>query len=245
MTRRASSPTAGSLSDSADGRSSGSAEASTAGSKPRGNTPEISSTALEEFFGPAWQGMCAFHDLLEAHGVVRGLIGPREVERLWTRHILNSAALAGRLPHRGSVADVGTGAGLPGVVLALMRPDLTFHLIEPMQRRIAWLEEVAATLQLENAVLHRARAADLRGVLLVDTAVARAVAPLDTLTTWALPLVRPGGRLLALKGRRALEELSTARRVFARFDVERAVVHEEDVLSRGEVTLVVELWKRG
>lgn len=209
-----------------------------------GGVAEVPYAALERYFGAAWPGVRGFHDLLYEHGAVRGLVGPREVERLWTRHILNSAAPAGLLPERGSVVDLGTGAGLPGVVLALMRPDLTFHLVEPMQRRITWLEEVLKVLRVENVELHRRRAEDLRGVLLVDVVVSRAVAPLDILSTWALPLVQPGGRLLALKGRRAAEELASARGVLRRLGVERADIHEVDVMSKGEVTLVIEVWKR-
>ncbi|MBC7290768.1 MAG: 16S rRNA (guanine(527)-N(7))-methyltransferase RsmG [Actinotalea sp.] len=148
---------------------------------------------------------------LRDEGVLRGLIGPREIPRLWERHILNSAAVAPFLPETGSVADLGSGAGLPGVVLACLRPELQFVLVEPMLRRTTWLEEVVEHVGLENVEVRRARAEDLVGELTVDAVTARAVAPLERLAGWALPLCHVGGVLLALKGGRAQEELDAAR----------------------------------
>ena len=141
------------------------------------------------------------------------MIGPREAPRLWDRHLLNSAAVAAFLPAEGSVADVGSGAGLPGVVLAAMRPSLRFHLVEPMERRCVWLREVVDALGLENVTVVRARAEDLAGELEVTAVTARAVAALETLVPWTFPLLGVGGTLLAMKGSRAEAELEDARTV--------------------------------
>lgn len=142
-------------------------------------------------------------DMLVGPGVERGLLGPREADRIWDRHILNCAALSPLLPVGSTVADVGSGAGLPGIVLALLRPDLTVTLIEPLLRRATFLGEVVAELELTDRVaVARARAEDYPGDP-VDVVVARAVAPLDKLAGWSIPLLRPGGMVLAMKGQRA------------------------------------------
>ena len=163
-----------------------------------------------DVFGPALPVLQAYAALLAGPGVERGLLGPREAPRLWERHLLNSAGLAALLGEGQTVADLGSGAGLPGIVLAAMRPDVTVVLVEPLLRRATFLEEVVAELGLRTVVVRRARGEDLAGSLLVDTVVARAVAPLDRLASWALPLLHPGGRLLALKGERADSELAGA-----------------------------------
>ncbi len=148
--------------------------------------------------------------LLASSGVDRGLIGPREGDRLWERHLLNSAVLAELVPQGCRVLDVGSGAGLPGIPLALARPDLSIVLLEPMARRVAWLREVVTALGLTVEV-HRGRAEDPVVRAEVggnDVVTARAVAPLGRLASWSLPLVAPGGRLLAIKGAGADEEAS-------------------------------------
>ena len=183
--------------------------------------------------------MAAFEGLLREQGERRGLIGPREVPRLWSRHLANSAALASFLPEAGSVADVGSGAGLPGVVLAAMRPDLAFHLVEPMQRRVDWLEEAVAALGLANVRVRRARAEELHGELEVSVVTARAVAETGKLASWCLPLLEPGGRLLALKGRSAGAEVAAAARALSRLGAAGSELHEVDVLGDGDLTTVV------
>ena len=148
--------------------------------------------------------------MLAGAGVQRGLLGPREAPRLWERHLCNSAALIELLTPGQVVVDLGSGAGLPGVVLAALRPDVTVVLVEPLLRRSDFLHEVVQELGLRTTVVRRARAEELAGVLLADVVTARAVAPLDRLAGWALPLLHPGGRLLALKGERADAELAAA-----------------------------------
>jgi len=143
-------------------------------------------------------------------GTVRGLIGPREVPRLWDRHILNCAVLAELIPQRATVADVGSGAGLPGLVLAIARPDLRLTLIEPLLRRTTFLAEVAGDLGLENVEVVRARADALHGARVFDVVTSRAVAPLSRLLEWSMPLVAPTGALVAMKGSSAEEEISEA-----------------------------------
>lgn len=196
-----------------------------------------------EILGLGWGGAARFAELLAQEGELRGLIGPRELPKLWTRHVLNSAAVAQFLPDQGSVADVGSGAGLPGVVLALMRPDLEVHLVEPMQRRVDWLVEVGEELDLDNVTVHQVRAEELHGRLTVEAVTARAVAALDKLARLCLPLIVPGGTLLAQKGQRAEEEVAKADRVLRKLGVVDVTVHAVDMLGDGDVTRVVEARK--
>jgi 16S rRNA (guanine527-N7)-methyltransferase len=174
---------------------------------------EEATDELRDFFGLAWAPMEHFAEMLVAEGELRGLIGPREVPRLWSRHLVNSAAISPFVPSDADVADIGSGAGFPGVVLAIMRPDTTVHLIEPMERRVAWLSDVAEEVGLDNVTIHHARAEEIHGRQTFDVVTARAVASLDKLARWAMPLVRPGGALVALKGRRAEEEVGEAKHV--------------------------------
>jgi 16S rRNA (guanine527-N7)-methyltransferase len=142
--------------------------------------------------------------------VTRGLLGPREVPRLWERHLLNCAVVAELLAPGATVTDVGSGAGLPGIPLALARPDVRMELLEPLQRRVVFLQEVVSTLQLDHVRVARGRAEDKSGAEGVDVVTARAVAPLSRLAGWCLPLLRPGGSLIALKGRQASAELAAS-----------------------------------
>ena len=172
-------------------------------------TPAPPAPLLDAFFGDRSPLAVAFAEHLATTAVSRGLLGPREVPRLWDRHIFNCVAIAALVPPSAVVADVGSGAGLPGVVLAIARPDITVTLVEPLLRRVSWLEEVLADLRLGNVSILRARAEEL-GRDWADVATARAVAPLVKLTAWCLPLVRPTGLMLAIKGRSAGEELREA-----------------------------------
>lgn len=191
-----------------------------------------------DLFGGSWQQMRAFAQMLTEQGEVRGLIGPRELPRLWSRHLLNSAAVSQFVSDGVSVADVGSGAGFPGVVLAIMRPDLTVHLVEPMERRVAWLQDVIDEIGLPNAVVHRARAEELDGQF--DVVTARAVAALRKLVPWVAPLIAPGGRLVALKGERAAAEIDDAQKVLRRARLVNVQVHEVLVPGTSEPTRVVE-----
>lgn len=159
-----------------------------------------------QYFGDDLTRINRYVDLLATWGIERGLIGPREAPRLWERHILNCAVVTPRIPAGATVADVGSGAGLPGLVWAIARPDLGVTLIEPLLRRATFLSEVVEELELTNVTVVRARAADVVGTF--DIVTARAVADLGKLGGWCLPLVRPGGVLLALKGESASSEVA-------------------------------------
>ena len=150
---------------------------------------------------------------LTTAGIERGLIGPREADRMWERHIANCAAVAELIPSDDDVFDVGSGAGLPGLVLAIVRPDLRMTVIEPLQRRCDFLTEVVADLNLPVRVL-RGRAQDFKGES-AKTVTSRAVAPLGKLLTWCAPLTKPGGQVLAMKGSSAEREISQAHQELA------------------------------
>jgi 16S rRNA (guanine527-N7)-methyltransferase len=162
--------------------------------------------------------------LLAGAGIERGLLGPNEVARIWDRHLLNSAALAELAPRPCALVDVGSGGGLPGVVLGLMLPDCQVTLVEPLLRRSEFLTECVSTLGLANTTVCRARAEDLTGALTADVVTARAVAPLAKLVGWTWGLLRPGGILLAVKGACAEEELRAARPVLRRLGARDAAV---------------------
>lgn len=172
--------------------------------------PEPEPAEAADLFGPGIDQARAFAGTLAAEGERRGLIGPAEPGRLWTRHILNSALLA-PLTH-GSAADIGSGAGLPGLVCAIARPDVSWTLIEPIQRRAEWLTEQAADLRLRNVRVMRLRAEDWREGPVFDVVTARAVSALRTLIPLAAPLVRPGGELILLKGEGVDREIAAAQR---------------------------------
>ncbi len=158
-----------------------------------------------------------YAQLLAGAGVERGLLGPREVGRLWDRHLLNSAAVAELLDPGERVIDIGSGAGLPGIPLAIARPDLEIVLLEPLLRRSEFLTEAVAELGLAVEVVRgRAEERWVRDQLGArDAAVSRAVAPLDRLTKWSMPLLRAGGRMIAIKGKSAPDEVEAHRRVMA------------------------------
>lgn len=168
--------------------------------------------AARQTFGPRLPLAQRFAEVLTTRGIDRGLLGPREAERVWDRHLLNCAALTDLLPVGARIVDVGSGAGLPGLVLAIRRPDLRVDLVESLRRRTDFLCEVVAELGLSGAVRVVHGRAEERAVIdAVGSAqwvTARAVAPIDRLVRWCLPLLAPGGRLLAMKGRSADRELT-------------------------------------
>jgi 16S rRNA (guanine527-N7)-methyltransferase len=162
--------------------------------------------------------------ILAGAGVERGLIGPREAPRLWERHLLNCAVVGELLPPGQRVLDVGSGAGLPGIVLAVARPDLEVTLLEPLARRATFLDEVVEQLGLPRVTVVRGRAEEYAGKMEFPVVTARAVAPLDRLARWCLPLLEPGGRLLAMKGATAAEEITEHRTALERLGGRDATV---------------------
>lgn len=168
----------------------------------------------------------AYAASLATDGVVRGLIGPREAPRLWERHLLNCAVLAEVIPEGAEVCDVGSGAGLPGLVLAIARPDLNVTLVEPLLRRTTYLTEVTEQLDLVNVEVVRGRADELHGKRRFDVVTSRAVAPLERLLVWSMPLVAPEGRLVAMKGSSIADEIAAADGVLRRLGCTDPVVLE-------------------
>lgn len=201
-------------------------------------TLEPEPTAASAIAGQRLPVLRLFTAALAEQGEERGLIGPLELPRLWTRHVLNSALVAPLL-RPGVVGDVGSGAGLPGLVLAIVRPDVRFVLIEPMERRILWLQQQVDALELDNVSIIRARAEEVRLPQPLDQVTARAVSALSKLIPLTAPLLRPGGELVLLKGVSAEKEIEAASKQITRF---RLSPPEVTVLGTGvlsEVTRVV------
>jgi 16S rRNA (guanine527-N7)-methyltransferase len=201
-----------------------------------------------EVFGERFDSAREYVHLLATDGVVRGLLGPREVPRLWERHILNCAVVAEVVRPGESVVDVGSGAGLPGIVLALARPDIDVTLVEPLARRTSFLDECRTALHLDNVAVYRGRAEDAGTVAAVggaDVVVSRAVASLDKLAAWCLPLLRPGGRMLAVKGASAAEEVGRHSRAVERRGGRRIGIHRCGVGVVEQPTTVVEVFRGG
>lgn len=178
--------------------------------------------AAQSLFGDRLELAQRYVEHLASSGIVRGLIGPREAPRLWGRHVLNCAVVEELIPQDARVADVGSGAGLPGLCLAIARPDLELTLIEPLERRVTWLNEIVQDLQLENVQVLRARGEqveELPGGSAPDVVTARAVSALGGLLDFTLPLLQGSGELLALKGRSAQQEIDKARKQLKRHRV--------------------------
>jgi 16S rRNA (guanine527-N7)-methyltransferase len=174
----------------------------------------------------------AYAALLATDGVVRGLIGPREAPRLWDRHLLNCAVLGEAIPQDVSVCDIGSGAGLPGLVLAIARPDLRITLVEPLLRRTTFLEEVVETLGLSQVTVVRGRAEEVKERHGFDVVTSRAVAPLERLLRWSMPLVAPDGALVAMKGSSVADEIDVARPTLRELGCS-----EPEILTLGSGTL--------
>ncbi|WP_425323652.1 16S rRNA (guanine(527)-N(7))-methyltransferase RsmG [Gordonia jinghuaiqii] len=175
--------------------------------------------AAREIFGERQELAVRFWQILATDGIDHGLMGPREVPRLWDRHILNCAVIGELIDEEANVIDIGSGAGLPGVPLAVARPDLSITLIEPLLRRSSFLERAVETLALDNVTVVRGRAEEkvVRAqVPLADVVTSRAVAPLERLSKWSAPLIRDGGRMIAIKGSSAAEEIERDRALVGR-----------------------------
>lgn len=210
------------------------------------------SPILAEVLGDALPKLEIFHTKLEQEGEPRGLIGPRDVDIIWERHILNSAAIVPFIrevtdgQRFKTVADVGSGGGFPGIVAAACLPDHEFTLIEPMERRVEWLGECVEEMGLENVTIMRARSEEVITALRQDRSMhpyaavtCRAVAPMTKLAGWTLPLLKPQGRLVALKGRSAQAEIDKAAKMIAKFKGVRPRVVEAPVGPGLESTHVV------
>ena len=195
--------------------------------------------AVKEYLGERYGAVRAFGALLGEQGELRGLIGPREIGRIWERHLLNSAAVVPFLGE-GVVVDVGSGAGLPGLVIAAMEPDRRVVLVEPMERRTAWLREASETLGLDNVTVLRGRAEEVRDAVEADVVTARAVASIDKLIKWSAPLLSPAGRMAFLKGRSAADELEKAKYALRRAGL-TGEIHTAPTVPGLEATTVVVL----
>jgi len=195
------------------------------------DTLEAEPAVAARLFGDRIDVAREFTRHLAEQGEELGLIGPLELPRLWSRHILNCVVVAPLL-RPGLVGDVGSGAGLPGLVLAIARPDVSFVLIEPMERRVAWLNSQITALGLTNASVLRARAEDIRLNAPLDQVTARAVSAFKTLIPLTAPLLRPGGELVVMKGAGAAGEISNATKAIARFKLRNV-----EVVTLGEGVL--------
>jgi 16S rRNA (guanine527-N7)-methyltransferase len=182
------------------------------------------SAAARLIFGEVLPTAQLYAGLLTGPGVERGLIGPDEASRIWDRHLLNCAVVAELVPDSGQLADLGSGAGLPGLVLAMLRPNVEVLLVEPMARRTTFLAECVRELGLANVRVERGRAEDMVGTIRADVVTARAVARLDRLAILAAGLTRPGGQVLAIKGANAARELAEATPVLARLGASEAKI---------------------
>jgi 16S rRNA (guanine527-N7)-methyltransferase len=195
---------------------------------------------VEKLFPQAADRLAAYAELLATQGTLRGLIGPREVPRLWDRHLLNCAVVERLIPEESSVADIGTGAGLPGIVLALVRPDIHVSLVEPLLRRTTFLQEAVDELGLGNATVVRSRAEELPRAS-YDVVTSRAVAPLGKLARWCLPLCAEGGLMLAMKGSSAEEELDASEGELEALGAEVWHIHQLGVDELAQPTTVVSI----
>lgn len=202
--------------------------------------PQLPPADGEKHFGAGkWEKLLLFADLLAEEGERRGLLGPREMGKLWDRHLLNSLAIDDFLPGGCTLADVGAGAGFPGLVIAIVRPDTEVSLIETMERRCEWLNLVKDRLKLDNVRVLSARAEELKTKVRVDFVTARAVASLKKLIPLTLPLLKEEGSLLAIKGARAEEEVKEASALLQKFRAKWVDVYDVPVWGAAEGTRVL------
>ena len=188
----------------------------------------------------------AYVELLAGPGTVRGLIGPREAGRLWTRHLINSVLTSELVPSAASIADIGSGAGLPGIPLAIARPDCRVVLVEPLERRVRFLIEAVEHLELSNVSVVRGRADQVVGQLApVDAATSRALAPLASVGRWSAPLLRTGGLMLAIKGASAAEEIARDQEALTRSGLGQVTRHDLTRAGVVDPTVVVRSVRRG
>lgn len=197
--------------------------------------------AAERLFGDQLSKVDAYVEALATTGTEWGLIGPREVPRLWSRHVLNCAPVTELISDDDTVADLGSGAGLPGLVIALRRPGLNVTLIEPLARRVEWLELTVAELELPNVRVIRARAEELVDREVFSVVTSRAVKALPGLASWTAPLLTAGGRMLAIKGASARDELESSAKTLKKVGLGRGAVHELSADFQDVPTRVVEL----
>lgn len=183
----------------------------------KNNLIEPVPTEARELFGSSFSQIEYFAQMLYEEGELRGLIGPRELPRLWTRHLINSTAVEPFMKENKTVADLGSGAGFPGIVLAIMRPDLEITLIEPMGRRCEWLSDVTTEVGLDNVRILQIKAHEIHGRETFDYVTSRAVAALYKIIGWSLPLLNQRGKLVAIKGAKATEEITEAEKYIKRY----------------------------
>jgi len=199
--------------------------------------PEAEPTVAAAIFGDGIGLARRYAFLLVRDSDLLGLLGPREMPKIWTRHILNSAVVAELVPNGASVADVGSGAGLPGIPMAIAQPNAHFTLIEPMERRSDWLLKVIAELRLNNVDVRRARAEEVGDVF--DLVTARAVSALPKLLRLTVPLTKHGGAILALKGGKAQEEVEESRKLSKKLGIRSFELIQTGAEFLEDTTLVV------
>jgi 16S rRNA (guanine527-N7)-methyltransferase len=213
--------------------------------RSRVRNPQAPPAKVVDVFGDRAALATRYAEILTSAGVDRGLLGPREADRIWDRHLFNCAAVSPLIPSGDLVCDVGSGAGLPGIVIAITRPDVRMVLLEPLLRRATFLAECVADLALDNVTVIRGRAEEHAGRMTADSVVARAVAPLERLVGWALPLLRPGGQLLAMKGEAARAELDAAEEQLLRLGAGGCELLEVGIDSSAKPTHVVRVLAAG
>lgn len=197
--------------------------------------------AAHTLFGTGFDLAERYVEHLATSGIERGLLGPREVPRLWNRHVLNCAVTAELFPSEAAVADVGSGAGLPGIALAIARPDLSMTLIEPLERRVIWLREVIADLELPNVEVFRGRAEEAVGTVRATVVTARAVSALGGLAAMTIPILQGKGELLAIKGQSAPEEVAKSRKLIRKLGGREVTVQQVGAELLEQPTTVVRI----